>query len=215
MMPFERNTKAYQRCLSRGLHRTVAINGEDASSFASAVSKAFGYLLKGRPWMPLQAKLCDAQRLQGLPMLLPLDPAMADSSYDAEFLRRYCAVCDSEGTMDSLYIAMKNHSLSWHALRLAPVYLDGLEASWGHDPLLDTDPYDGGFSVDQDVRPVAGDFVSLSNTSAKRGSSEISRSDSFSAYAATLMDVDGRAKGIICPVAPKLRRHAVGSFQTA
>ncbi|KAK3936537.1 hypothetical protein QBC46DRAFT_366828 [Diplogelasinospora grovesii] len=197
-MPFERNTNAYQRCLSRGLHQVVAINGPDAESFARAVSKAFGSLLKGREWMPLQAKLCDAQQLQGLPMLRQLEPHLLDLAsgrYDHEFLRKYCAVCDAGGMIDSLYIAMRGHSLSWHALRNAPVFMEGLEGSWAYDPFLDgNDPYYGGDSaaVDDGDRPAAGEIsvgavqAQASSSSGlvvgvKRPLTEISRANSFGA----------------------------------
>lgn len=135
--PFEKDTTAYKRCLSRGLHRMVAVEGDDAQSFSSAVSRAFASLLKGRPWMPLQAKLCDAAQLKGLPMLRPLDPRLANGQYDRDFIRNHCAVVDSNGKLDSLYIAMQHDTLSWKFLRQSPAYLEGLESSWEHDLYLD------------------------------------------------------------------------------
>lgn len=135
--PFEKDTTSYKRCLSRGLQRMIAVEGHDSQSFVKAVSRSFETLLKGRPWMPLQAKLCDAQKLQGLPMLRPLDPKLEHGTYDAEFLRKYCALCDGKGKMDSLYIAMQHETLSWSFLRHAPVYLEGLESSWDYDEYLD------------------------------------------------------------------------------
>lgn len=136
--PFERNTNAYNRCLSRGMHRTVAVGGRDGESFARAVSKTFEKLLLGRPWTPLQAKLCDAQQLRGLPMIRPLDAALTTGRpFDAAFLRDHCAVLDARGEMDSLYIAMTHDTLTWPFLRSAPVYMEGLESSWLFDSRLD------------------------------------------------------------------------------
>lgn len=179
--PFERDTNAYKRCLSRGLHQVVAVNGTSSEAFVTAVSKAFGSLLRGRAWVPLQAKLCDAETLQGLPMLRPLGPSLLDSKFDMEFLRTHCAVLDIHGNIDSLYIAMRHNSLSWHALRRSPVFLQGLEASWGYDPMLDLNgPFEDDENVDESDRPSAGDLVgSLPNL--KRAASEISRSSSFGA----------------------------------
>ncbi|KAJ4418969.1 hypothetical protein N0V85_001228 [Neurospora sp. IMI 360204] len=205
-MPFERNTNAYQRCLSRGLHQMVAVHGRDAASFIKAVEKAFGMFLKGRPWMPLQAKLCDAEPLQGLPMLRQLEASLVDSSYDHDFLRKNCAVCDSSGMMDSLYIAMRHDTISWHTLRHAPVFMEGLEAAWAYDPMLDTDPFDGDMAVDDRERPAAGEITTVlpslaPSPSLKRSRAEMSRSNSFGAAAPP---VDGEATRVkrTCPAPP-------------
>jgi hypothetical protein len=194
--PFERNTNAYQRCLSRGLHRTVAIPATSSDSFNSAVSEAFGKLLKGRPWMPLEAKLCDAKQLRGLPMLRPLDTAQMDGPYDYDFLQKFCAVCDPSGSIDSLYIAMRSDTLSWHAMKQAPVWMEGLEQCWEYDPLLDAvdtfvDDEEG--QVDDPSRPAAGDIISVI-PSLKRAASEMSRSGSFGAATAPIIDSEARAK---------------------
>ncbi|KAL2148835.1 hypothetical protein VTH82DRAFT_1982 [Thermothelomyces myriococcoides] len=194
-MPFERNTTAYQRCLSRGLHRTVAVQGRDAASFKEAVEKAFGQFLRGREWMPLKAKLCDAATLQGLPMLRRLDdprdpyPGLVlggDPACNHEFLRKHCAVVDSNGVIDSLYIAMRNHTISWHTLRRAPVFVEGLEECWNYDPVLDKVPFgDDDAVVDDEDQPAAGDITTAlppstgSVAGLKRPLSEMSRSNSF------------------------------------
>ena len=136
--PFEKDTTAYKRCLSRGMHRMVAVDGTDSESFVAAVSKAFEGLLKGREWMPLEAQVCDAAPLQGLPMLRPLDRALVGRhNYDLAFLRRRCAVCAPDGRLESLYIAMVSGTLSWPSLRAASCYVEGLEACWAPDPALD------------------------------------------------------------------------------
>lgn len=205
-MPFERNTTAYQRCLSRGLHKMVAIAGPDADSFVNAVSKAFGSHLQGREWMPLQAKLCDAEQLQGLPMLRQLEPNLVNQSFDVEFLRKNCAVCDPNGMMDSLYIAMKRHTLSWNDVKQAPVFIDGLESSWNYDKLLDAVPSD----VDN---VVAGDIVAIS-ASLKRNAHEMSRSSgNYGAAVAPPADSEGPRAKRTCPAPPDsipgLRRRGV------
>ncbi|KUI71654.1 hypothetical protein VM1G_06654 [Cytospora mali] len=203
--PFERDTNAYKRCLSRGLHQVVAVNGTSSEAFVTAVSRAFCSLLRGRTWMPLQAKLCDAETLQGLPMLRPMDPCLLDSKFDVEFLRAHCAVLDIHGNIDSLYIAMRQSSLSWHALRRSPMFLQGLEASWEYDPMLDSnDPFEDDENIDESDRPSAGDLVgSLPNL--KRAASEISRSSSFGASTATAVTTavgDGAERPQKVPRAP-------------
>lgn len=183
--PFERNTNAYKRCLSRGLHQMVVVNGTTSEAFVSAVSTAFRSLLRDRSWVPLQAKLCDAETLQGLPMLRPLDQSLIHGNFDVDFLRAHCAVLDSHGKIDSLYISMQHHTLSWHALRHAPVFLTGLEASWEYDPMLDAnDPFEDDDHTIDEFRPSAGDLVG-SFPNLKRAASEISRSSSFGAATGT------------------------------
>ncbi|KAI0200978.1 hypothetical protein F4808DRAFT_469942 [Astrocystis sublimbata] len=176
--PFEKDTNAYKRCLSRGLHQMIAVGGTDSESFTRAIAKAFGSLLRGKEWMPLQARLCDAVTLEGLPMLRPLDSSLLGRPYDLDFLSKHCAVCHPTGKVESLYIAMVHDTLSWHFLRRSPCHLDGLEASWDYDPLLDPD-----MNLDDDAggedQPPAGDIMPPL-PSLKRTASEISRTPSFS-----------------------------------
>ncbi|KAK1659267.1 hypothetical protein BDP55DRAFT_563492 [Colletotrichum godetiae] len=187
--PFERDTNAYKRCLSRGLHRTVVVGGPDSDSFVEAVTKSFGSLLRGRSWMPLQAKLCDAEKLQGLPMLRPLDSRLVDCDYDLNFLKRFCGVCEANGKIDSLYIALRQDKFSWHFLRNSPVFIEGLENCWTHDHFLDpNDPVEDDRMEEHD-RPSAGDIVpSLPNL--KRAASEMSRTAGLTT-ATTGGDSDG------------------------
>ncbi len=209
-MPFERNTNAYQRCLSRGLHQMVAVQGRDAASFRAAVERAFGRFLRGREWMPLQAKLCDAETLQGLPMLRPLDDELLrpvdggafGAMFDHEFLRRQCAVVDANGVIDSLYIAMRRHTLSWHTLRHSAVHMEGLEGCWAYDALLDNDPFHGDMAVDDEDRPAAGHITTTALPPAagatagmKRPLTEMSRSNSFGSATAVAVASGTAAAG--------------------
>ncbi|KAJ8127399.1 hypothetical protein O1611_g6237 [Lasiodiplodia mahajangana] len=178
--PFEKDTNAYKRCLSRGLHQMVPVGGTDSESFNKAINKAFGSLLRGRAWMPLQARLCDAVTLEGLPMLRPLDSGLLGRPYDLEFLKQYCAVCHPTGKVESLYIAMVHDTFSWHFLRHSPCHLDGLESSWEYDQLLDRDDNLDDDTAGEDDRPPAGDIMPPL-PSLKRTASEISRAASFSA----------------------------------
>jgi hypothetical protein len=153
-------------------------------------------------------------------MLRQLEPHLIDEQYDAEFLQKNCAVCDSNGMMESLYITMREpHALSWHAVRRAPVFTEGLEDSWEYDPLLDNDPYDDDdIAVDDYDRPAAGDIVPTF-PSLKRTASEMQRSSSFGSASATTPTGEGaipRTKRT-CPLPAKantivdLRRPGVGT----
>jgi hypothetical protein len=135
--PFEKDTAAYKRCLSRGLHQMIVIPDIDSKSFSKAVDHAFARVLRGRPWEPLVARLCDAQNLRGLPMLRQLDDWLVGSDYDSDFLQKNCAVCDESGKILDLYLAMSNDSITWAELKEVTPFKDGLEESWTYDALLD------------------------------------------------------------------------------
>ncbi|KAL7625605.1 hypothetical protein AAE478_004825 [Parahypoxylon ruwenzoriense] len=209
--PFEKDTNAYKRCLSRGLHQMMAVEGTDGESFITAVSRAFGSLLRGRDWVPLQARLCDAATLQGLPMLRPLDPTLISGNYDLAFLRKYCAVCCPNGKVESLYIAMLSDTFSWQFLRRSPCYLEGLEECWAYDPLLD--PSDNFEDVNGDVEDgrSAGEIVPPL-PSLKRTASEMSRTPSLNATSVPEGSDNSRQKlpRTTCIQAPmELRRRGV------
>jgi hypothetical protein len=136
--PFERDTLAYKRCLSRGLHQTVVVSSRSSQSFVKAVTGTFARLLRGRPWMPLTTKICDAPNLRGLPMLKALPLAMVqEENYDHEFLKRNCATLDEAGNIAALYIARCDGDFAWDEIRSAPTFISGLEHCWGRDVLLD------------------------------------------------------------------------------
>jgi len=186
--PFEKDTAAYKRCLSRGLHRVVAIPDSDHHSFVTAVSDAFSEILRGRPWNPLVAKLCDAKTLRGLPMLRQLDSRLIGSEYNVEFLQENCAVTDDSGKILDLYIAMEHDTISWAELKEIGQYMNGLEAAWTFDPYLDglVDEADG--LAPDSGRPAAGDILSTwspTSTRPKRKENEITRTASFSSTTET------------------------------
>ena len=192
--PFEKDTAAYKRVSSRGLHRVVAIPDSDSHSFITAVSEAFSEILRGRPWVPLVARICDAKILRGLPMLRELSEQLIKCDFDQKFLQRNCAVIDSGGKILDLYIAMSNDTISWGELKKITPFLDGLEASWCYDRFLDG-PYEehdftkNGLSQDNAIlgkRPAAGDILPTwppSTARMKRKESKISRSSSFGSSA--------------------------------
>jgi hypothetical protein len=181
--PFEKDTAAYKRCLSRGLHRVVAIPDSDSHSFLTAVSDAFSEILRGRSWEPLVARICDAKELRGLPMLRRLPDALIGNDYNVEFLQKNCAVTDDSGKIIDLYIAMSDDTISWAELKEVSQYMDGLEASWTYEPFLDgPEEYEDEEAIES-ARPAAGIILSAWSPSTgrvpKRKESEISRTPSF------------------------------------
>jgi hypothetical protein len=198
--PFEKDTAAYKRCLSRGLHQMVVIPDKDSSSFKNAVNEAFSEQLRGRPWQPLVARLCDAKNLLGLPMLRQLPNWLIDSDYNADFLQRNCAVNDESGKILDLYIAMSEDTISWAELRNVTPYKAGLEAAWIHDDLLDG-PFSEESNNPDTSHPAAGNILPAWSPTLKRNASEISRTSSFGS---TSEDDDRRAK---------MRRQGTGNVE--
>ncbi|KFA64715.1 hypothetical protein S40285_05294 [Stachybotrys chlorohalonatus IBT 40285] len=182
--PFEKDSTAYKRCLSRGLHKMVAVEGIDGPAFVTAVSRAFRVVLQGRAWAPLQAKVCDGSNVRDLPMLSPLEKVPPGNTYDIEFLRQNCATCDEEGRMEAIYIALRNDELSWDFLKKCPVYVEGLGSSWTYDKRLD-----GSDRVEQNgmLPPPA----TSSPGSLKRSASDISRFASLGSTATGMHESDG------------------------
>lgn len=181
--PFEKDTAAYKRCLSRGLHQVIVIPDTDSRSFKSAVEEAFSDNLRGRPWQPLVARLCDAQNLLGLPMIRQLPPHLIGGDYNADFLRDHCSVNDQSGKILDLYIAMSEHTISWAELKLVPPYKQKLEDAWIFDPLLDgpsaADVLNFNRPGSEPNRPAAGDILPSWSSTLKRNASEMSRTPSF------------------------------------
>ncbi|EMR82280.1 hypothetical protein BcDW1_9083 [Botrytis cinerea BcDW1] len=134
--PFEKDTAAYKRCLSRGLHRKIVVSDTYSDCFKEAVSSAFAPVLRGRPWQPLVAKICDVKNLRGLPMLRQLDAQLVSSDYDVKFLKDYCAVLDGSGKIEDLYIAMTEDTITWVEMRELEQFLPGLESAWSHNKQL-------------------------------------------------------------------------------
>ncbi|APA10652.1 hypothetical protein sscle_06g054220 [Sclerotinia sclerotiorum 1980 UF-70] len=135
--PFEKDTVAYKRCLSRGLHRKIVVPDTNSDSFKEAVNYAFAQVLRGRPWQPLAAKICEVHNPKGLPMLRELDRKLVCRDYDVEFLKEHCAVLDGCGRIEDIYIALLEETINWIELREIEPFIAGLESAWSHDTYLD------------------------------------------------------------------------------
>ncbi|CAD6456590.1 50a5fb9b-5efc-430a-b6e3-adeea9f024ea-CDS [Sclerotinia trifoliorum] len=193
--PFEKDTVAYKRCLSRGLHQKIVVPDTNSDSFKEAVNYAFAQVLRGRPWQPLAAKICEGQNLKGLPMLRKLDRQLVFRDYDVEFLKEHCAVLDGCGRIEDIYIAMLEETINWIELQELEPFIAGLESAWSHDTYLDGPrSYTPLQELDDELnevmvsekRPSADMLPSLpaierppSSTKLKRHASRISRTPSF------------------------------------
>lgn len=182
--PFEKDTAAYKRCLSRGLHQVIVIPDTDSDSFTTAVNVSFSEILRGRVWEPLDAQICNAPTLCGLPMLRRMEKHLIGMDYNADFLRQNCAVCDDSGKILDLYIAMSDDTISWADLKSLSPYKEGLEEAWIYEALLDGPERENSqelanLTLEKRSRPAAGDIVPSWSPSLKRAASEISRTSSF------------------------------------
>lgn len=161
-VPFEKDSNAYKRLLSRGLHKMVAIEGSDAASFRTAVTRTFRTVLGNRPWEPLQVKPREGRKPEGLPTLRPMDHDLVRREIDTQFIRQHCAVFDVNGRPESMYLAPSCGNLSWAAIKRLPEYVEGLESSWDYDRDLDgSDPEDAHASDRGQRHQPAGGQLSL------------------------------------------------------
>lgn len=175
--------------MSRGLHRIITVPGPESKDFMTKISDEFSNLLKGRPWMPLVAKICDAEHVAGLPMLKQLPMALVNEKlYDLDFLKRNCAVLDEDGNIIDLYIAMSESTFTWPELQQSPIFRADLVRCWDHDPRLDGDDLASYEDATEDPQTVdeissAGDILLRSwsppATRLKRTASAVSRTSSF------------------------------------
>ncbi|RAL58435.1 hypothetical protein DID88_005140 [Monilinia fructigena] len=205
--PFEKDTVAYKRCLSRGLHRKIVVPNTSSDSFKEAVNSAFASILRGRSWQPLVAKICSIGNFRGLPMLQRLATQPISTYYNSDFLKKHCAVLDGCGKIEDLYIAMNEFTVTWAELRELKPFLPGLESAWYHDtdldgPRSDTPPQASEGEANEITvteRRSAGDVLpslpaienSPSSMKLKRNISRISRTPSFGS---TAEGVDSRTK---------------------
>jgi hypothetical protein len=129
--------------------------------------------------MPLQTRLCDAQILQGCPMLSSLCSPSSGSQHDADYLRQYCAVCSANSKLYSLYILARSKKPPWRTLRNTTCHFEDPENTWRYDVLLDPDrPLQNG-GIDESDRPFVGENLAPI-ARLKRPVSKIKGSPNFS-----------------------------------
>jgi hypothetical protein len=192
--PFDKDSTAYKRSLSRGMQRMVAVDAARGESFTMAVTRSFRHVLQGRPWELLR-KAPDASPDSGL-QLRPFEGRVSPQSLDKAFLKQHCASIDAQGNMEAVYIAPSHGILPWHQLRQLPVHIEGLESSWIFDPNLDCEPA----SIKQDPRsspyrqqgPISGGSTPTTNP-LKRTVADLSRSTCITSMSSADTE-QGRAK---------------------
>ncbi|KAK0392135.1 hypothetical protein NLU13_1633 [Sarocladium strictum] len=192
--PFDKDSTAYKRSLSRGMQRMVAVDAARGESFAMAVTRTFRHVLQGRPWELLR-KAPNASPGGGF-HLCPFETRVPHQSVDRAFLRDNCASIDAQGNMEAVYIAPSHGVLPWHQLRQLPVHIEGLEGSWAFDATLD--PEATGIKQDPQSSPyrqpasISGGSTATTNH-LKRTVSDLSRSTCITSMSAADAE-QGRAK---------------------
>jgi len=129
---FEVESIPYRRCQSRGLHQDVHMQDHGSEAFTRCVESAFGTILRGRPWMPLQCLRSEDGSLAELPRSR-INPLY----WDYILLEEFClAHVKLEG--DVIYIALCDEGLSWHDVRSLPRLFGSDESVWEYDESLDS-----------------------------------------------------------------------------
>jgi len=129
---FEVESIAYRRCQSRGLHQDVHMQDHGSEAFTRCVESAFGTILRGRPWMPLQCLRSEDGSLAALPRSR-INPLY----WDYVLLEEFClAHVKLEG--DVIYIALCEEELSWQDVSSLPKVFGSDESVWEYDEGLDS-----------------------------------------------------------------------------
>lgn len=128
---FEYESTPYKRCQSRNLHQHISLSDNSSHVFTRTVEIGFGFIMRGRPWMPL---LCFRSSDKSLGQLPP-DKRNSDT-WDYVFLEEHCLASD-KAQRDVLYIALQHEDLNWHEIRGLPAAMDSDELCWAYDEALD------------------------------------------------------------------------------
>jgi hypothetical protein len=129
---YEVDSVAYRRCQSRGLNQDIHLQDHGSQAFTQCVEAAFGTILRGRPWMPLQCLRSENRALTELPK-----NDVNLSKWDYVFLESQCMASNKrEG--DVIYIALQEEDLSWSDIRSLPRVFGSDESVWEVDDQLDS-----------------------------------------------------------------------------
>lgn len=170
--PYPKDSQEYKRCLSRGLHQMVAVEGSSGAAFKAAIRSVFRHILKDKPWLPLQIVSREHGKKHGLPCLKPLDGPLIQDELSLEFLYRHCATHDDNGHIEALYLAVFPDGLPWTAVKRLPVFTPGLESSWAWNERLDGAEGD----MLETARKPQSSPSPASSSASKRAASEMSHS---------------------------------------
>ncbi|KAH8174281.1 hypothetical protein LIA77_05700 [Sarocladium implicatum] len=196
--PFDKDSTAYKRALSRGLQRMVAVDAAKGETFSMAVTRTFRHILQGRPWILMRKAL--EISLNGIVRLKPVENESSAHKFDQAFLLEHCASLDAQGNMEAAYIAPTAGALLWHQLRQLPVHVEGLESSWAYDASLDHGDVITATSTGPEVRdlhhqrPVMMARSSPPSSSSKRPIADLTQSTCITSMSSTSDAEQGRAK---------------------
>lgn len=191
--PFDKDSTAYKRSLSRGLQRMVAIDSSRGETFAAAVTRTFRRILQGQPWEMLRKVSGSIQ--EGGMQLRPFDSKVSPQIVDQKFLKEHCASIDAQGNIEAVYITPSMGILRWDQMRQLPLHIEGLESSWSYDDVLDREisnmKLDPRVSPHRQTTPISG--MSTHGNQRKRTMSDLSRSTCITSMSSADGE-QGRAK---------------------
>ncbi|KAI9796941.1 MAG: hypothetical protein M1833_005887 [Piccolia ochrophora] len=136
--PFPSESRAHQRCRSRGMHRELVFPDQSASTFSSTISKIYSHIVTGREWMPLSSRSCNEEPETKIERLPP-EQQLSDL-WSLPFLQERCFPSPSTDSPRQLYIALRHGSLAWDEIRAFPTHHPELDDAWSHDDKLDGPP---------------------------------------------------------------------------
>lgn len=164
--PFDKDSQAARRCLSRRMSRRIRVEDGSSDAFANAVTTAFEPILRGRAWMPLGVSddggddgedgvANKAQRRDGTGRRLRVLANEFREGYvwSKPFLLNRCALFEPDGRGDTddgkatggtIFLALQFHDLTWPEIRsfpIAPEFADrdGDARVWAVDSESDGD----------------------------------------------------------------------------
>ncbi|KAF2428772.1 hypothetical protein EJ08DRAFT_568528, partial [Tothia fuscella] len=128
---FLSDSKAHFRCQSRGLHQDLHLEDKSSESFIRCIESAFQFILRGRPWMPLQC-LRSTDMALGQLNLEQRNPIL----WNYNFLESQCMANDKlQG--DVIYLALMHEELGWPDIHSLPRLFGSDESCWEEDAMLD------------------------------------------------------------------------------
>ncbi|KAF2455752.1 hypothetical protein BDY21DRAFT_365012 [Lineolata rhizophorae] len=135
---FDPDSIDYRRCASRNLHQELNITDQDSAAFISAVEKAFGHVLRGRPWTPLVGRRASSQHLHRILLhQLPEEQQEKPDMWEYSFLGREC-VWHDKFLGDVIYIALLHDELTMDDIKQLPANNDLDQSCWEPQGLHET-----------------------------------------------------------------------------
>lgn len=129
---FSPDSKAFNRCQSRGMHQDLHYSDKDSSSFNRTTEAAFHAIFRGRPWMPLQCLNSSDMSLSQLHM-----DQRNPTLWTYAFIESQCMANDKQQG-DVIYVALMHEELGWPDIyTLPPLFGYTDNTCWDSDDELD------------------------------------------------------------------------------